>query len=307
MAWRDLNASRLGCLLDEGTSTARSSTTTRVANELSVSHRGPRYELSTDDCQAIRQFMQSDADALLQRCEAEAAGRMINRLACTRCHDRDGLTAIRMELIAEEGSGRLPEFLPDLTWTGEKLKAGWTGTCWTVASSGRVRPWLNARMPCFPRYAEILAVGLAHQHGLDAMSSDADAVDPELADVGRQLIQRTGLDCVQCHGVGAEMPRGDDRTQLALGINFEDVGLRMRYDYYRRFVLDPPRYDTRTKMPKLAADGRTTQLQRIYNGDAHRQFDAIWCYLQQLVESRSEKDKNTPADGDPVRGEEGVD
>ena len=245
--------------------------------------------------------------ALLQRSESEAAGRLIDRLSCTRCHDRDDLTAIRMELLAEEGSGRLPEFLPDLTWTGEKLKAGWTRRLLQGKLSGRVRPWLSARMPCFPRYAETLAVGLAHQHGLDAMSSDSAAVDPDLADVGHRLIQRDGLDCVQCHGVGAETPRGDDRTQIALGINFEDVGLRMRYDYYRRFVLDPPRYDTRTKMPKLAADGRTTQLQRVYHGDARRQFDAIWCYLQQLVESRSEKDAKQPADRDPVRGEEDVD
>jgi hypothetical protein len=82
--------------------------------------------------------------------------------------------------------------------------------------------------------------------------------------------------------VGTQPPDGDAKTRLALGINFAHVPDRLRYDFYRRFVLDPPRYDMNTRMPKLSADGRTTSVQHIHQGDARRQFDAIWKYLQTI-------------------------
>ena len=85
------------------------------------------------------------------------------------------------------------------------------------------------------------------------------------------------------------MPRGDDRTKLAPGINFAQVRERMHYDSYRRFVLDPPRYDISVKMPKLTADGKTTSVTRFFDGDAQLQFQAIWHYLQHY-------DKHRPGD-----------
>ena len=71
-------------------------------------------------------------------------------------------------------------------------------------------------------------------------------------------------------------------TRLAQGIDFDAIPRRLRSDFYHRFVLDPPRYDVGTRMPKLALDGRTTKVLDIEGGDATRQFDAIWQYLQQL-------------------------
>ena len=48
---------------------------------------------------------------------------------------------------------------------------------------------------------------------------------------------------------------------------------------------DFPRYDLSIKMPKLAVDGRTTKLREIHNGDAQRQFEALWQYIQSLPET----------------------
>jgi hypothetical protein len=76
------------------------------------------------------------------------------------------------------------------------------------------------------------------------------------------------------------MPRGDDRTKLAPGINFAIVRDRMHYDSYHRFVLDPPRYDISVKMPKLASNRKTTAVTRYFGGDVKQQFNAIWHYLQ---------------------------
>lgn len=97
--------------------------------------------------------------------------------------------------------------------------------------------------------------------------------------LGERLTARDALDCRQCHGVGPLEPRGDDRTKIAPGINFELIRKRVRPDFYSRFVLDPPRYDIGTKMPRLTADGRTTRVTGILDGDARRQFAALWQYI----------------------------
>lgn len=88
------------------------------------------------------------------------------------------------------------------------------------------------------------------------------------------------LDCRQCHPIGSLPPTGDKNTLLAPGINFALTRERIRYDFYRRFTLDPPRYDVSTRMPKLAAEGRTTKVKDILDGDARQQFEAVWHYLQ---------------------------
>jgi hypothetical protein len=46
-----------------------------------------------------------------------------------------------------------------------------------------------------------------------------------------------------------------------------------------RWMLDPLRIDPQTKMPKFATDGKYTKVTDVYDGDARRQFDAIWHYL----------------------------
>ena len=62
-------------------------------------------------------------------------------------------------------------------------------------------------------------------------------------------------------------------------INFALVKERVRYDYYQRFTLDPPRFDINTKMPKLAPDGKKTKVTTILEGDARQQFDAVWHFI----------------------------
>ena len=72
----------------------------------------------------------------------------------------------------------------------------------------------------------------------------------------------------------------------APGINLLDAALRLRYSYYQRWMLDPPRVDPTTKMVKLAADGKMTGLREVEGGDARRQFDALWHFIQTLPEKK---------------------
>ncbi|HTN01285.1 MAG TPA: hypothetical protein VL132_05385, partial [Planctomycetaceae bacterium] len=112
---------------------------------------------------------------------------------------------------------------------------------------------------------------------------------PDLVDLGRRLtLKDGGLDCRQCHGIGQLKPQGDSRTQIAPGINFAQVRERLQPEFYHRFVLDPPRYELATRMPKLAADGKTTKATAILDGDAKKQFEALWHYIQTVTPETAE-------------------
>ena len=43
---------------------------------------------------------------------------------------------------------------------------------------------------------------------------------------------------------------------------------------------DPLRIDPGTKMPKFAPDGTHTPVRGVFDGNAARQYDALWHYIQ---------------------------
>ncbi len=252
----------------------------------SVPATSPRYVLTDRQRKAIQKCLENPGLPDSPESLTERVENLITRLNCVACHTRDLHTSPRAELIAEESeSGLAPETLPQLTWTGEKLHETWVAKLLKGELKERPRPWLKARMPAFPAYAEVLAAGMAAQHGiLDASDPSGPTPIPDGPNLGVQLLQNTGLDCRQCHALGNAPPTGDAKTLLAPGINFTLTKERMRYDFYRQWVLDPPRFDIGTRMPKLAADGKTTKVRHILDGDAAKQFDAIWEFLK-AVES----------------------
>ena len=243
----------------------------------------PRYLLTVAQRKALAGFLQSPGFATSPESLTERTETLMKRLNCAACHVRDSFNSPRAELITEESeSGLAPETLPQLTWTGEKLHEAWVAKFLKGEIPQRPRPWLKARMPAFPAYAETLAAGIAAEHGVLDTVPHGPTPLPDGLELGAHLIQKDTLDCRQCHAMGNQPPTGDEKTLLAPGINFTMTKERMRYDFYRRWVLDPPRYDIGTRMPKLAADGKTTKVTQILEGDAAKQFDAVWEYLQKV-------------------------
>ena len=53
----------------------------------------------------------------------------------------------------------------------------------------------------------------------------------------------------------------------------------MRKHYYDRWVIAPMRIHKETKMPSFADQEGKTSIREIYDGDARKQYDAIWHYL----------------------------
>ena len=248
--------------------------------------KSPVYSFSPAQRDALIDFLENSIESLKRADPQETSARLVKRLRCASCHDRDGRQSDRALVIAQEGSGRLPETIPSLTWAGEKLRSDWTRQLLSGELVQKTRPWLTARMPAFPTYAEPLAAGLACEHGIDPNESATDSTtDPSLVDAGEALTRQNGLDCRQCHAIGDLQPRGDKDTKIALGINFSHIRDRMRHDAYHRFMLDPPRYDINTRMIKLSEDGLTTKLKDFFDANAHQQFEAVWSYIQSLPQN----------------------
>ena len=270
-----VRAPRGGCLADDST---------RL-------QKVPRFALSDSDRQALKFFLTTDqSDANMPHAgPSSRIEHALKVLRCTACHSRDSESAYWPEIVAEEGSGKLPESVPHLTWVGEKLQGPWITKLLNGEIQHKPRPWLMARMPSFPAYADFLVPELPLEHGLAFQEPIPTTFDDKLVEAGRQLTLRDGgLDCRQCHAVGNEKPRGDAATQIALGINFAFTRDRLRPEFALRQILDPPRYDVGSRMPRFAPDLQTTAVKHIEGGNARKQFEAIKQYLWSLKADVSE-------------------
>lgn len=276
--------------------------------------KAPDFGLTAEQREALTAFVSTDRAALKHDVPVEFAQRQIVELRCTSCHTRDAQLDIWDDLASRkaplaEGAATNPEAAgavagappaananapaqanggepqpgtgdqqrPPLTWVGEKLHPEWMAKFIGGKLDYKPRVWMLARMPGFPARAEGLAAGLAMEHACPAKSpADEKPADEELAKSGKQLVSRNGgFSCVQCHGIGNIGPISPFE---APSINFKYTNERIRKEYYDRWMRDPTRVVPTTKMPKFQNDGKTA-LSDILDGDADKQFDAIWNYL----------------------------
>ena len=273
----------------------RASTWT-VSGDPDSSH--PRYDLDSAQVAAIERFLADDVTPLSRAVPAEYAKRRIRSGGCLACHGRDGTppawsppSGSTLPSSAEDneqddfatstddetGPDQLP---PDLTWTGEKLRSDWLADFLSGRTADRPRPHLRVRMPAFGARADLLAAGLHHQHGLPAAPVDVEPIDPELAAIGRDLIRGDRLGCHSCHALGDDPALGGEGSEET--INFDLVRRRLRRGYFDRFLRDPQRILPGSKMPQFVDEDGYTALYDIFDGEAKRQFEAIWHFLGTL-------------------------
>jgi mono/diheme cytochrome c family protein len=270
--------------------------TTWIADADTTNH--PRYDLVSTQVEAIERFLAADLKSLSRAVPAEFAERQIRSAGCLACHGRDGVPATwsppsgntrpssaedtaqnDFAAQADEESG--PDVLPpDLTWTGEKLRSGWLADFLGGRTADRPRPHLPVRMPAFAAHSEILAAGLHHQHGLPEAPPDNEPVDSQLAAIGRNLIRGDRLGCHSCHALGTDPALGGDGSEET--INFDLARRRLRRAWFDRFLRDPQRILPGSKMPQFVDEDGYTALYDVFDGEASRQFEAIWHYLGTL-------------------------
>ncbi len=264
-----------------------------LAPDAGARGKAPDFHFTPEQRSALVAFAAQGFASLKQDPPAEFAERQIRNLRCTACHSADGQPSIwsqlEEEVIALQSGAPLDEgegqpmhttALPMLTWFGEKLRPDYLATFIAGHAKDKPRPWIVSRMPGFATYAEPLAEGLAHAHGLSATIPAEAAPDAEKVKTGETLIgENGGFNCLQCHTLA-------DRAATAVfeapGPNLALTPVRLRKEYFHHWVLAPTRIDAETKMPKFADETGKTPLTDFYDGRASEQFDAIWQYLQTL-------------------------
>ncbi|HVR73860.1 MAG TPA: DUF6797 domain-containing protein, partial [Planctomycetota bacterium] len=247
----------------------------------------PRFRLSDDERHAIRDFAAGGLAPLFREDLAEAANRSVDALRCTACHERAGRQPFWASVADETGSiaSRVPSPItvqsrPSLTFTGEQLGSPWLRRFIAGELGYTLRPWLDARMPAFPGHADVLARGLALDHGCSPEDAPERPASPELleaAGIGKLLLGAAqGFSCVSCHPVGREPAQ----MQLHFGaINLKHSRERLRHEHYLRWMLNPQRIDPLSVMPAYTEEDGRSVLTQLLGGHGPLQFEAIWQYL----------------------------
>ncbi|MCM8538414.1 MAG: c-type cytochrome [Lentisphaeraceae bacterium] len=241
------------------------------------------YSLKAEERSALSSFLKSAKASLEKNVPAEFAARQINEVNCTACHKYDGRTSDlgqfhfeSQDLKAHEGN-HLDQFRPLLTWMGEKIQADYLEKIISGKLDHRPRPWLDMRMPAFKERSVALSEGMAASHGFST-EFEQTKVDPELSKLGKQLTgTHGGFSCIICHDAG---PKKALAAFEVKGIDLKYTSERLRPDYYKRWMIDPPRIVPTTKMPKFSNEG-TTALSNILDGVGADQFMAIFEFLKQ--------------------------
>lgn len=202
---------------------------------------------------------------------------------CIACHDRAGLGGIAPErkplftgTQPEMGDqGRLP---PPLTHLGAKLKPEWTSE--VLLRGKRQRTYLDATMP---QFGDAQVGHLPELFGkVDALEA---AVIPRMDDVleaknaGHLMIGAGGLSCIACHDFNGQNSGGVSALDLI------SVTSRLQKNWFHLYLREPSRFHPLVTMPTYWPEGKAA-LPSILGGDAGRQIEALWLYLEDGIRVR---------------------
>jgi len=263
---------------------------------------GVDYNLSEDEKGDLGRFLgeKLHEESLGRFVPAEFAGRQYHALRCNACHARDGEESLRERFAGEvahllqpdpAGDEEKPGGLsgpPPLDHLGMKLRMDWRTKLFAGEIHPKIRRWLPARMPAFPARAGDLSLGFSHAVGRSGLDSGPSDLDLEKIRIGESMTGVAGgLSCGTCHGIADKPPIAVFEGE---GPNLRVAGARLTRDYFHLWMNDPPRAWPGTIMPKYALDGQTP-LTQYYEGDARKQFEAVYEYLRSLSEKQDHEKK----------------
>ncbi len=248
--------------------------------------KAPHLNLDDNDRAALVAFAKTGSSSLGRDTSSEYVTRQTEALRCTSCHAYDGRESLLASVHSETAplvahlskiDERVDQSRPPLTFVGEMLHTTAIESMIAGTATPRPRPWLAMRMPAFSTHASQLANGFSRLHGLAPNKPATVTVDPAMAEIGKNLVAAGGFGCNTCHA------SGDQKATAAFeveGVNFNLTAPRIREEYFHRWMDNPQSVTPTTKMPRYSQDQKS-QRTDILEGDAKKQFDAIWQYLHQ--------------------------
>jgi mono/diheme cytochrome c family protein len=240
----------------------------------------PKFAFSEAQRAAIRAALSAG-----QKAAESPSERVVNTMArmnCYACHTRDGKggpTDARLAYFRTVGEldmgdeGRIP---PHLTKVGAKLRPEWIHE--VLVNHGRVRPYMATRMPQFG--AENVGFLPGAFEKADARENPKQAPETTQRDAkfGRKLVGTGGLSCISCHTVAGHKSLGIPAIDLTT------MTTRLRYDWFYRYLIDPPSLRPGTRMPSFWPNGQAVN-KDILHGKTDAQINAIWAYLSSKPET----------------------
>ncbi len=196
---------------------------------------------------------------------------------CYACHVRgsiggvsEPMTHIFTGTIPEMGDeGRIP---PTIDGAGDKLNESWLKTI--LKEGAKDRPYMKTRMPKFGDAAAVALVPrlIASDVKESVAPIQMPDVDHRIKADARLMVGDQALSCIKCHTF---------EKFAATGIQSLDMTTmtrRLRHDWFHRYLLDPQKYRSGTRMPAAWPNGRSV-VPDILHGDPAIQIEAIWLYL----------------------------
>lgn len=244
----------------------------------------PFYDFSDDEQAALKAFSATGPASLTRHVPAEFASRKLTSLRCTNCHALDHQPARlatrhaeTRDLIVAPDTAReeRDQSRPQLTYIGEMLHSSYLERVLDGTLTNPTRPWLDMRMPAFHAHAAPLADALARLHGITPGAPEPFSHDPGLAATGERLVGAEGFGCTTCHAVGDAPATAAFEVE---GVDFSLARERLRREWYDRWMANPAAVTPGTRMPAYSEHGETSRSD-IFDGDAARQFEAIWHFL----------------------------
>lgn len=231
-----------------------------LAEKLMENSKAPQFNFPAEQREALQAFVATDRRSLSRHVPSEFAARQSRNLNCLECHEKI-------------------ENIPRFEILGEKLKPEWSAKFIAGEISYKPRPWLEAQMPAFPKHAQLLAEGLAAQHGLLPQTPTEPPIDNKAAEIGRNLVSVPpfGFSCVTCHAVGKF---GTTQVFEAPGINLAYSGERLLPTFFKHWLRNPQSIDPASKMPTYFYEEGKSPLTEVYEGDGGKQINAMWQYLR---------------------------
>ncbi len=236
----------------------------------------PRYQLSDAQRAALRAALGTKAKEVS---DAARIDQTLTAYNCIACHVRGEQGGVSLELAPYFGTsepelGDAARIPPPLTLAGAKLNLEWMQR--VLFDGEKVRPFMDTRMPQFGEvnlaHLPALFESVDHLDPLVPLGFDGDEERRAARDGARKLLGTTGLACVACHNFNGK------ETVGFKGIDLVTSHERLKFSWFKRFVVDPQEYRPGIVMPESWSGGIAAHTE-ILGGDTDKQISAIWDYL----------------------------
>jgi len=206
------------------------------------------------------------------------------RLNCLACHERRGLGGVdpaRNALFtgtapALGDQGRLP---PPLSDVGAKLTAA--GLEGVLLQGHRQRAYVDTAMPQF---------GEANVRRFSALFGEVDRLEnatmptvanlQESRDAGYEMVGAKGFSCIACHDFNGQKSGGAGALDLV------NLTQRIQKNWFHLYMRSPQRFHPGIIMPSYWPGGQSPRPD-VLGGDAGRQIEALWSYLEGGKQARN--------------------